>query len=133
MIQRCDALVMPSRWEGFGLVALEAMRLGKPVIASRRGALTEIIEHGATGLLFDLDRPGELIDVLRHLDKVALAAMGVNARQEFLRSFTSERMNAELVTLYRTLLETKAARGAKQPIANVTGPTAGEYSDAARP
>jgi glycosyltransferase involved in cell wall biosynthesis len=107
MIAHADALIMPSRWEGFGLVALEAMRLGKPVIASRRGALAEIIEHGRTGLHFDLAQPSELRDILRSLSKQRLAEMGEAACKEFLSSFTSDRLNAELAALYRTLLETE--------------------------
>jgi glycosyltransferase involved in cell wall biosynthesis len=103
MIACADALIMPSRWEGFGLVALEAMRLGKPVLASRRGALPEIIEDGKTGLLFDLERRSELADILSGVKKNTLVEMGVAARDEFQRTFTSERLNAELVSLYRSL------------------------------
>jgi glycosyltransferase involved in cell wall biosynthesis len=46
-----DVLAMPSRWEGFGLVALQAMALARPVVASRVSALPEIIEDRVTGLL----------------------------------------------------------------------------------
>ena len=47
-----DGLVVPSRWEGFGLVAIEAMRAGTAVIASDRGALPELVEHGSDRLHF---------------------------------------------------------------------------------
>ena len=104
MICSADALIMPSRWEGFGLTALEAMRLGKPVIASRRGALSEIIEDGRTGLHFNLEAPSELITILRNLDRDFLRRLGDNGQQEFLRSFSSERMNREIVDLYRSLV-----------------------------
>jgi glycosyltransferase involved in cell wall biosynthesis len=46
-----DVLVIPSRWEGFGLTAAEAMRAGLPVIASNVGGLQEIVADGVTGLL----------------------------------------------------------------------------------
>jgi glycosyltransferase involved in cell wall biosynthesis len=49
-----DVVVVPSRYESFGLVAVEAMMLGKPVIANNVGGLQEIIHHGRTGLLNDL-------------------------------------------------------------------------------
>jgi glycosyltransferase involved in cell wall biosynthesis len=103
LIAASDALVMPSRWEGFGLVALEAMRLGKPVLASTRGALGEIVEHGRTGLLFGMEQPAELREILVGLDKRTLAHMGENARAAFLGSFTADRMNGELAVLYRKL------------------------------
>jgi len=49
--QDCDAVLVPSRFEGFGLTALEAMACGKPVIASRSSSLPEIVEDGVTGIL----------------------------------------------------------------------------------
>ena len=111
MIACADALIMPSRWEGLSLVALEAMRLGKPVLASRLDALTEVVEHGRTGLHFDLDRPSELLNILRGLDRRTLVEMGKAAHHEFLRSFTSDRLNAELAALYRSLLEKESRSG----------------------
>ena len=47
-----DVLVVPSRFEGFGLTAAEAMAMGKPVIASDSFGLKEVVEHKKTGLLF---------------------------------------------------------------------------------
>ena len=54
---RCDLFVMPSRQEGFGVVFLEAMALGKPVIAGCVGGATEIVNNGVTGFLVV---PGDL-------------------------------------------------------------------------
>ncbi len=105
IISNADALIMPSRWEGFGLAAIEAMRLGKPVLASRRGALAEIVQDGVTGMLFDLEKPMQLIQILRDLDRRTLKRMGEAARVEFLRSFDAQRMNAELLALYRSLIK----------------------------
>ncbi|WP_199088314.1 glycosyltransferase, partial [Bosea sp. ASV33] len=50
-LDEADLVVIPSRWEGFGFVALEAMRAHKPIVAFAVGALPEIIEDGVTGLL----------------------------------------------------------------------------------
>lgn len=58
---------MPSRGEGFGLVYLEAMRAGKPVLAARGSAAEEIVVDGATGLLVDPDDREELRDALGQL------------------------------------------------------------------
>ena len=73
-----DAVVMPSRWEGFGLVAIEAMRNGTAVIVSNRGALPELVEDGKTGHVFDLDEGdlGNLERLLRGLDKSRLGSDG---------------------------------------------------------
>jgi glycosyltransferase involved in cell wall biosynthesis len=51
VMQDADALLFPSRSEGFGLVAAEAMACGLPVIATRGSSLTEIVQDGVTGLL----------------------------------------------------------------------------------
>ena len=50
-----DIVVVPSRFEGFGLTAAEAMAVGKPVIASDTTGLREIIVHGESGILFPVD------------------------------------------------------------------------------
>ena len=88
-----DAVVMPSRWEAFGLVAIEAMRAGVPVIASNRGALPEIVEDGIGGLIFDLDDPDGLGELLKRLDRSALMKLGARARARFEAEYVSERMN----------------------------------------
>jgi glycosyltransferase involved in cell wall biosynthesis len=99
-----DAIVMPSRWEAFGLVAAEAMRVGKPVIASNRGALPEIVSHGETGFIFDAADTIELIRLISDLDKVTLDTLGAIAQAHFHRFFTADRMNAQLIRLYRDII-----------------------------
>lgn len=64
---RCDVFVMPSRQEGFGLVFLEAMALGKPVIAGCMGGATEIVKNGVTGFLVV---PGDLKMLALHLSRL---------------------------------------------------------------
>ena len=48
----CDLVVIPSRFESYGLVAIEAMMFAKPVVAAKVGGLAELVDDGATGLLF---------------------------------------------------------------------------------
>jgi glycosyltransferase involved in cell wall biosynthesis len=65
-----DALivVVPSRWpEPFGMVVLEAWRDCRPVVATRRGALAEIVEDGATGLIVDAEDPLALVHAIERL------------------------------------------------------------------
>jgi phosphatidylinositol alpha-1,6-mannosyltransferase len=66
---RATAFAMPSRGEGFGLVYIEAMRHGLPVIASVHDAGPEVVADGMTGFTVDLDRPGHLADRLIDLLK----------------------------------------------------------------
>ena len=64
---RAHALVVPSRREGLGLVAIEGMSAGRPVIASAVGGLVETVEDGVDGILVPPDDPGALARALREL------------------------------------------------------------------
>ncbi|MDB5593908.1 MAG: glycosyltransferase family 1 protein, partial [Hyphomicrobiales bacterium] len=94
-----DAVVMPSRWEGFGLVAVEALRAGTPVIASNRGALPELVVDGKTGYVVE-PTAYALASCIASLDRATLRTMGAAARLDFLERFTSARMNEELAQYY---------------------------------
>jgi glycosyltransferase involved in cell wall biosynthesis len=100
-----DAVIMPSRWEGFGLVAIEAMKNKLPVIASNRGALPEIIEHNTNGYIFDLNKEEELLNILRGLNKEQLKQMGLKGYKIFKNKFSSESMNESILHVYRELLD----------------------------
>jgi glycosyltransferase involved in cell wall biosynthesis len=95
------ALLMPLRWEEpFGLVMIEAMLCGTPVIAFPRGAAPEIVEDGLTGFLVDdLD---EMASVLRHMDRFDR----VSCRRRAQARFSAARMAAEYQRIYE-----KAAAG----------------------
>ncbi|WP_127531961.1 glycosyltransferase [Paenibacillus kobensis] len=106
----CDAVIVPSRWEGFGLVAVEAMRNSKPVICSNRAALPELIRHGVNGYVFDPDRPDELKAIIESLNKHELERMGARGRQIYLEKFTAARMNREIEAAYERLLDDNLER-----------------------
>lgn len=86
--QACDAVIMPSRWEGFGLVAIEAMRNLKPVIASNVGALPELIKNNINGYVFDIKNDKKLKEILLNINKNELRNLGKQARQIYLKKFT---------------------------------------------
>jgi glycosyltransferase involved in cell wall biosynthesis len=65
--QRCDVFALPSGGEGFGLVFVEAMAFGKPVVAGAHGGTTDIIEDGVTGWLVSHGDVGRLTSVLGRL------------------------------------------------------------------
>ncbi len=86
---RADVFAMPSRQEGFGLVYIEAMRRGVPVIASTQDAGQEINLDGVTGYNVDLEQEGELarrtIELLS--DKVLARQFGENGREHWRANF----------------------------------------------
>lgn len=96
-----DATIVPSRWEGFGLVAVEAMARGKPVFASAVGGLVDIVEHGTSGRLFSLDQMDQALRDIDGLSDAALQQMGQAGRRIFEEKFTSQRMNTAIVNLYK--------------------------------
>lgn len=97
-----DALLFPSRLEGFGLVAAEAMACGVPVIATRGSSLPEVIEDGVTGILCPQDDVDAFAAAARKLaDDVAFAtAMSLAARQRAVELFSTTRMVDGYVRVY---------------------------------
>lgn len=103
LYRTCDALIIPSRWEGFGLVAIEAMARKKAVFASKVGGLADIVRHKETGWLFELEEiDGMLIDIDAFPDDL-LRRMGERGREVFEREFTANRMNNEIVKVYTSV------------------------------
>jgi glycosyltransferase involved in cell wall biosynthesis len=101
------AVIMPSRIpEAFGLVALQALQRGRPVIASRIGGLPEIISHEQTGWLVEPDQPAALAEAIRHLASAGprLREIGNNARLRATSHFSFHRMMDEYTRLYTRIV-----------------------------
>ena len=96
-----------SRDEGFGLVALEAMAHGLPVIASKIGAIPETVVDGETGLFFAPgDFKGLAVQLERLLTDVELRSkMGVNASQRAKEKYSWDKTATQVVSLYRSLIQ----------------------------
>ncbi len=109
-MEACDAVIVPSRWEGFGIVAIEALRNKKPVIASNRGALPEIIQHGVNGYIFDFDNKEELVSIVQSLNKSKLEAMGEAGERIFYERFHSDKMNKQIERLYEDAVKKPSDR-----------------------
>ena len=112
------ATIMLGAWpEPFGLVAIESLATGTPVIARRAGALTETIEHGIDGFLVDDLTEAELaVSMIPDLDRTLI-------RERALERFSPERMTAEYETVYTDLVE-KARRGELTAATQVRRPVA---------
>ena len=108
----CDALVVPSRWEGFGLVVVEAMRMGRSAIVSNRGALPGLVVDGQTGLVVDIQDESQLSQALQSLDREQMRSMGEQARLRYLEYYTADKMNARIEAIYAALTETRSPTSA---------------------
>jgi len=101
-----DLYVMPSRWEGFGLAAAEAMAAGLPVVSSDCDGLREVVATGTTGLLVP---PGDVQALARAMDQVLAderqaGAWGRAGRRRAFEVFSSRRMATDVLEQYRRAL-----------------------------
>lgn len=104
LLQRCALVVHPHRWdEPFGLVVLEAMSAGRPVIASRQGGPADLVVHGQTGWLVGPGDPAQLqFAVSRALgDPRELARVASAARVRYLAHYRPALHTDALLELYR--------------------------------
>jgi len=103
----CDIFVAPSRFESFGLVFLEAMREGKPVIGCLAGGMPEVISNGINGLLIEPGNVNALTRAILQLvqDQQLRARMGEWSKKIFEEKFTSKRMAEESSKLYKLAKE----------------------------
>lgn len=100
----CDVFVMPSRWEGFGLSALEAMRASKAVVASNVGGLPELIEDGLNGYLVPPDNAEALFLAMKKIMKSDIEKMGLASRKRYEDLFTSQHLNSSIIDIYHQVL-----------------------------
>ncbi len=101
---RASALVFPIDWpEPFGLVVIEAMAVGTPVVVWRQGAMPEIVDEGETGYVVDsIDAAVEAVEKAAALDRGQVRAV-------FERRFAAERMARDYEAVYRGCVEAAAA------------------------
>jgi glycosyltransferase involved in cell wall biosynthesis len=107
LLANAAALLFPIDWpEPFGLVMIEALACGTPVIAYPQGSVPEIIEHRRSGFL--VDSVDAAVDAVRHIHDISRD----ECRRVFERRFTAERMAADYVEAYRAVLAADPARHA---------------------
>jgi glycosyltransferase involved in cell wall biosynthesis len=105
LMNTATVVVMPSRWEGLPIVALEASLMARPIVASRVEGLTEVVVHQQTGLLVEKENSEALAEALAFLlDHPEFATvMGQTARRYVQEVFSFERCMDAYDTLYRRL------------------------------
>lgn len=100
LMSEAKALLFPIDWEEpFGMVVIEAMACGTPVVAMRRGAMPEIIEHGVTGFLADTEE--EFAEYMDRVDEIDPEA----CREAVRKKFSTERMAKRYLNRYNTVIK----------------------------
>ncbi len=111
LLNAADLFVMPSRSEGLGIAALEAMAAGLPVLASKVGGLGDAVVHGRTGMLVPPEDVSALTDALVTLlsDPAARKRLGAAGPDRIDEGFRPEQMVASYEALYREVLVESAS------------------------
>jgi glycosyltransferase involved in cell wall biosynthesis len=106
VVEAASLVVVPSRFEGFGLTALEAMALGRPVVATTAGGLPEVIEHGVSGWLVPPQDPVALAQAIgRMMDDAGLRQrLGAAGRARAQERFSLPVLTAQLRETYRRVV-----------------------------
>ena len=107
-IAKSRAIVLCSIWyEGFPMILVEAMLRGRPVIASRLGGISEVVDDGVTGLLFEAGNTEDLAEKIQYLwDNPELCRkMGEAGREKALREYTPDVYYERLMDMYQTAEE----------------------------
>jgi glycosyltransferase involved in cell wall biosynthesis len=100
LLRHALALMFPIDWpEPFGLVMIEALACGTPIIARPRGSVPEVLEEGVTGLLCETE--DEMVAAVQHVATLNRA----RCRREFERRFTATIMARRYLNVYRTLTQ----------------------------
>jgi glycosyltransferase involved in cell wall biosynthesis len=105
-------LVHPARWEGFGLVLLEAMRGALPIVATRVGGIPEVVEDAVTGVLVPPEDPQRLAEAIIPLlrDRTRAQALGRAGFDRLRKEFSPDRMASDTVAVYKRAIRVRQRR-----------------------
>ena len=117
MYKNADVAVFPSTYEPFGIVALEAMLSGTPVVTSDVGGLNEIVDHGVNGMKSYAGNPNSLADSILALlfDKNLCEKVAQNAKEKVKSQYNWSKITDDTHLVYeKAICETMAERQKKQ-------------------
>jgi glycosyltransferase involved in cell wall biosynthesis len=100
-----DCLCLPSAYEGFPLVTLEALASGVPIVSSRVGGAEAATAAGRCGVIVDNDDAHAYASAVRHILQRDPTALSVACRQHYERRFTHERLVKDTEALYRAIIQ----------------------------
>lgn len=103
----CDALILPTFYESFGMVLMEALACGRPVVTTLTGAIPELLRDGEHGALIP---PGDPDSLAQAISRTLEKAWDQDALVRYTRSFTWERIATELERLYSDVLAERLQR-----------------------
>jgi glycosyltransferase involved in cell wall biosynthesis len=116
------ALLFPIDWpEPFGLVMIEAMACGTPVLAFKNGSVSEVIDEGITGFIVESEH-----EAIRRVGALLALDRG-RVRRRFEERFTATRMAADYVKTYKSLISTTSERPALRLVPTSNGAAAAQY------
>jgi glycosyltransferase involved in cell wall biosynthesis len=123
LYRRAALVVVPSRYEGFGLPAVEAMACGTPVVATSAGALPEVMGVGGGGVLVPPDDPDALAKAVASLleQPETRQRLGARARPRIVASYSWPRVAGRTAQVYREVVEERRAAGAPGLLAPAAG------------
>lgn len=112
LYRRAAVVVVPSRYEGFGLPAAEAMACGTPVVACAAGALPEVVSTGGGGRLVPVENPQALAAAIADLlkDPVLRAELGARGREGIERAYAWPRVAALTAEVYAEVVAARRGR-----------------------
>ena len=113
LYRKSTIFCLPSHGEPFGMVLLQAMASGKPVVATHGGGVDEIVENGKSGVLVEQNRPAELAAVIEVLlgDPELRRRLGNSGREIAVKKFDLNVMTGKLVTIYENVIESHRSGG----------------------
>ena len=122
LLSACDVLVAPSLYESFGLMYVEAMRAGKPVIGSNAGGIPEVVDDGETGLLVPPGDVPALAEAMLRLgaDADLRQTFGRQGLQRFEQRFSLYNFGRQTENFYREVLDEWRGHSGRTPVAMST-------------
>jgi glycosyltransferase involved in cell wall biosynthesis len=107
ILSESDILAYPTKEDAFPLVLLEAMQAGLPIVATKVGAIPEIIDDGETGFLIDKNSPSQLAQKIKILinDLDLRTEMGLKGKDKYLNKYTIDKFEENLAATFLDILE----------------------------